>query len=75
MIADVFSLFDDSLHLELPDGNLYFAPIINWGKDREENGRLVMPVTVRLNHATADGYLVANVFRLLEQEIKSFMKL
>ena len=28
-----------------------------------------------LNHAIADGYLVANVFRLLEQEIKSFMKL
>ena len=28
-----------------------------------------MPVTVRLNHAVADGYLVANVFRLLEQEI------
>ena len=65
----------DSLHLELPDGYLYFAPIINWGKYREENGRLVMPVTVRLNHAIADGYLVANVFRLLEQEIKSFMKL
>ena len=37
--------------------------------------RLVMPVTVRLNHAIADGHLVANVFRLLEQEIKSFMKL
>ena len=62
----------DSLHLELPDGYLYFAPIVNWGKYREESGRLVMPVTVRLNHAIADGYLVANVFRLLEQEIQSF---
>ena len=31
-----------------------------------------MPVTVRLNHAIADGYLVANVFRLLEQEIGVF---
>ena len=62
----------DSLHIELPDGNLYFAPIVNWGKYREENGRLVMPVTVRLNHAIADGYLVANVFRLLEREIEAF---
>ena len=53
----------------------YFAPIINWGKYREENGRLVMPVTVRLNHAIADGYLVANVFRLLEQEITSFVEI
>ena len=59
----------DALHVELPDGYLYFLPIVNWGKYREENGRLMMPVTVRLNHAIADGYLVAKVFQLLEQEI------
>lgn len=62
----------DSLNIELPDGYLYYPPIVNWGRYREENGRLMMPVTVRLNHAIADGYLVANVFRLLEQEIKTF---
>ena len=62
----------DSLNIELPDGYLHFPPIINWGKYREENGRLLMPVTVRLNHAIADGFLVANVYRLLEQEIKAF---
>lgn len=62
----------DSLNIELPDGYLFFAPIINWGKYREENGRFVMPVTVRLNHAIADGYLVAKVFRLLEKEISAF---
>ena len=62
----------DSLNIELPDGYLFFAPIINWGRYREENGRLVMPVSVRLNHAIADGYLVANVFRLLRQEIELF---
>ncbi len=64
----------DSLNIELPDGHLFFAPIINWGKYRAENSRIVMPVSVRLNHAIADGYLVANVFRLLENEIKSFIK-
>ena len=63
----------DALNIELPDGNLYFTPIINWGKYREENNRIVMPVSVRLNHAIADGYLVAKIFRLLEQEIKSFV--
>jgi chloramphenicol O-acetyltransferase type A len=62
----------DSLNVELPDGYLYFAPIVNWGKYREENGRLLMHVTVRLNHAVADGYLVANVFRLLQKEIGLF---
>ena len=29
----------------------------------------MMPVSVRLNHAVADGHLVANVFRLLEKEM------
>ncbi len=42
------------------------SPIINWGKYRGEGGRLLMPVSVRMNHAVADGYLIANVFRLLE---------
>ena len=62
----------DSLNVELPDGYVYLPPIINWGKYREENGRLMMPLTVRLNHAVADGFLVANVYRLLEKEIASF---
>lgn len=34
-----------------------------------------MPVTVRMNHAIADGFLIANVFRLLEMEITSFVSL
>lgn len=64
----------DALNIELPDGYLFFAPIINWGKYREENGRLMMPVSVRLNHAIADGYLIANVFRLLQREIDQFSR-
>ena len=62
----------DSMNIELPDGYLFFAPIVNWGRYREEGGRLMMPVTVRLNHAIADGYLVANVFRLIQREIEAF---
>ena len=62
----------DSLNVELPDGYLHFAPIINWGKYHEENGHLMMPVSVRLNHAIADGFLVANVYRLLEKEMAAF---
>ncbi|MBQ2688624.1 MAG: hypothetical protein IJG05_00945 [Solobacterium sp.] len=53
---------------------MYFLPIVNWGRYREENCRLVMPVTVRLNHAAADGYLIANVFRLLQQEMERLVQ-
>ena len=63
----------DSLNVELPDGYLYFQPIINWGKYREENGRLMLPLTVRMNHAIADGYLVAKVYKLLDEEIAKFV--
>ena len=62
----------DALHLELPDGYLFFAPIVNWGRWREEGGRMMMPVSVRLNHAVADGYLLAKVFRLLQAEFDAF---
>lgn len=62
----------DSLHIELPDGYLFFSPIVNWGKYRKENDKTLMPVSVRLNHAIADGYLLANVFRLLQKEIDTF---
>lgn len=62
----------ESMNIELPDGHLFFAPIVNWGRYRAENGRLTMPVSVRLNHAIADGYLVARVFVLLQREIAAF---
>ncbi|MBO4562815.1 MAG: chloramphenicol acetyltransferase [Clostridia bacterium] len=65
----------DSMNIELPDGYIYLAPIVNWGRFREEGGRLMMPVTVRMNHAAADGFLIANVFRLLEKEMKQFCKI
>ena len=61
----------DSMNIELPDGYLYFAPIVNWGRYRSEGERLLMPLTVRLNHAIADGFLVSNVFRLIDKEISS----
>ena len=64
----------DAMNIELPDGYLFFAPIVNWGRYKEENGKLLMPVSVRMNHAIADGFLVANVFRLLQREADEFVK-
>lgn len=64
----------DSLNIELPDGYLFFNPIVNWGKFREENNRLMMPVTVRFNHAAADGYLASLVFLKIEEEIKKLIQ-
>ena len=59
----------DSLSVELPDGYLYFNPIVNWERYEDENGIIKMPVSVRLNHAIADGFAVARVFTLIEEGI------
>lgn len=60
----------DSLNIELPDGYLYFQPIVNWGKYEIKNGIYKMPVSVRMNHAICDGYLISKVFSLIEAEIE-----
>lgn len=60
----------DSLNIELPDGYLYLLPIVNWGRYEKEGEKIKMPVTVRMNHAAADGYLVSKVFLMLEDEIQ-----
>lgn len=63
----------DSLNIELPDGYLYLLPIVNWGRYQKEGDRIKMPVTVRMNHAAADGYLVSKVFLLLQEEIQKIV--
>lgn len=64
----------DSFNIELPDGHLFFNPIVNWGKYQNENGKLLMPVSIRLNHAIADGFHVANFFALMEAKLEDYSK-
>lgn len=64
----------DSLNIELPDGYPYFAPIINWGRYKKDGDRFMMPVTVRMNHAIADGYHISMVFLKLQKEIDNLIK-
>jgi chloramphenicol O-acetyltransferase type A len=42
-----------------------------WGKWEEREGRLMMPVTLKLHHATGDGYHLSRFFLELEEMIKS----
>lgn len=47
------------------DSNPRFA----WGKYREENGRMMLPVSLFLNHALADGWHVTQFYQNLEREL------
>jgi chloramphenicol O-acetyltransferase type A len=53
------------------DGKSLF-PIILWGKYREENGRILLPVTAMLHHAVCDGFTVSRFFNELQAALKSF---
>ena len=46
-------------------------PRITWGKYAEEGGRMLLPVTVLVNHALMDARQIADFFAALEREIES----
>jgi chloramphenicol O-acetyltransferase type A len=43
------------------------VPRISWGKYRTENGKTLMPLSVQVNHAVADGYHVGQYFIGLQE--------
>lgn len=61
-----FTAFAMQLH-----SKLYLAPIITWGKYQESDGKVMLPVAVSIHHAAADGYHIAEFFRLLQELCRS----
>lgn len=47
-------------------------PRLSWGKAAEENGSVMMPVTLMAHHGLADGLHLAAFFRFLEEELSSY---
>lgn len=43
------------------------APTIIWGKFARHDGRLLLPISMSIHHAAADGYHVAGFFNHLQQ--------
>lgn len=58
-----------SLDLHVYDGGTYLAPVITWGKYIPVNGRLIMPLSIQIHHAAADGYHIARFYRELDLEL------
>ncbi len=44
----------------------YLSPIITWGKFFEQSGRTLMPISVQVHHAVADGYHTAKFLNDLQ---------
>lgn len=51
------------------DSGTYLAPVVTWGKYSLENGRLLMPLSMNIHHAVADGFHLCRFFNEVQQLI------
>ena len=58
--------------LNLPIQNKHYAPIITWGKYGKERRKILMPLTLSINHAVADGYHVGLLFNEIQNICDKF---
>ncbi|RII33674.1 chloramphenicol acetyltransferase CAT [Clostridium chromiireducens] len=45
----------------------FLFPMVTWGKFFEENNKIIMPVTIQVHHAVADGYHCSLFFAYVEK--------
>lgn len=55
--------------LHVFDAGIYLSPIVTWGKYQEFDGTSVMPLTMQVHHAVADGFHVSRFFDDVAHEI------
>lgn len=57
--------------LHVFDEGKFLAPVVTWGKYEKENGRLVMPLTMNIHHAVADGFHLSRFFSEVQDLINT----
>ena len=45
-----------SFNVNNEGSSTFLFPMVTWGKFFEENNKIIMPVTIQVHHAVADGY-------------------
>ena len=60
-----------SMTLHVDDGKISLFPVVIWGKYEEKDGRTVMPVTLNVHHAVADGFHASRFFNDLQNAINA----
>lgn len=53
------------------DEGKFLAPVVTWGKYEQENGRLMMPLTMNIHHAVADGFHLSRFFNEVQALINT----
>ena len=53
------------------DEGKFLAPVITWGKYEPECGKLMMPLTMNIHHAAADGFHLSRFFNEVQELINA----
>ena len=53
------------------DEGKFLAPVVTWGRYEPESGRLMMPLTMNIHHAVADGFHLSRFFNEVQELIDS----
>ena len=56
-----------SFDMHIFDSGTYLGPVVTWGKYQRENGRTVIPVSLNIHHAVADGFHLSRFFLELQE--------
>ncbi|MDR1002600.1 MAG: chloramphenicol acetyltransferase [Oscillospiraceae bacterium] len=64
-----------SVDMHVFDNGTWLAPVITWGKYEEKSGRILMPLSMQIHHAVADGFHIARFFADVEDEVAKLIAL
>ena len=53
------------------DEGKFLAPVVTWGKYEQADGKLLMPLTMNIHHAVADGFHLSRFFNEVQELIDS----
>ena len=53
------------------DEGKFLAPVVTWGKYETESNKALMPLTMNIHHAVADGFHVSRFFNEVQELINS----
>ena len=53
------------------DEGKFLAPVVTWGKYEQDGEKLLMPLTMNIHHAVADGFHLSRFFNEVQELISS----
>lgn len=69
MISTLPWLHYENFCVNNESGQHFLFPMVAWGKYIREDSKMMMPVTLQISHAAADGYVCSKFFESLETAI------